>query len=102
MTVYLGFCPFTRMMEVFEDLYPDKNAVLFWVDDLWPNQGATNWNADGSAVVRINIRQYAENAIDTLAHELAHVAAGYEAAHGYQWKSAYEAIKEEYKARKVI
>lgn len=39
---------------------------------------------------------YVMDAISALAHELAHVAVGYEAGHDESWEAAYEAIRVEY------
>ena len=37
-----------------------------------------------------------ENATEIFAHELAHVAVGYDAGHGPEWDTAFDAILDEY------
>ena len=94
--------PFAIVFQAFKNLYPDKECFVEWqpeemVDDNGNGYvGMTTFADDGNAYVEISIAIPVKDAVETLAHELAHVAAGEEEAHGEKWENAFTAIHAEY------
>lgn len=93
--------PFAILWEAFKNLYPSKECVCWFdvIDD--PNDkdghyGWTQWNDDGTIEVAVDIGLRLSDAVEILAHELAHVAVGSDAEHGEKWEEAFEAIHAEY------
>ena len=59
--------------------------------------GVTIWPDDGSTPqVFIRLDLTFEQAIEIIAHEFAHVAAGKDAAHGPEWEAAFDAIGQQW------
>ena len=86
----------------FRDLYPDKCCRCQWVEKIPPGDdgenvyGRTTFAPDGTVYVEVEGTMTVMDAIEVLAHELAHVAAGADAHHGEAWERAFEAIYEAY------
>lgn len=58
-------------------------------------KGETRWTDNGGpALILINVqlRRGVQGTLDILAHELAHVAAGFDAGHGPAWRSKYDEL----------
>ena len=93
--------PFAMVYQAFKNLYPDKDCVCVWQpeeikdDDGHDFCGMTTF-ADDEVIVDISVRLPVADAIETLAHELAHVAAGEQEAHGEKWEAAFDAIHAEF------
>lgn len=95
--------PFRILIEACRRLYPDLVAEIYFMPG---NQlkkleegalGITNFPDDGgTAEIFIKAEQTLEQAVDIMAHELAHVAAGPEAEHGPEWEDAYENLYRKY------
>lgn len=93
--------PYAMVWEAFKRLYPDKECQVWW--DMHQNDehdeeyGFTHFPNDGSTP---SVFVYAEHPVniqvETLAHELAHVAVGPEHEHDDTWRAAFDAIFEEY------
>lgn len=98
--------PFDLLLDAFNALYPDKYAEIYWTDKetLQADSGQkgalgiTNYADEDRPTTDILIcaDQTMVEAMDVLAHELAHVAVGFDAAHGEEFQSAYKAIFEKY------
>ena len=56
----------------------------------------TNFCDDGEIQILVDPNVDIENATEIFAHELAHVAVGYDAKHGPEWDAAFDAILDEY------
>ena len=86
----------------FSNLNPDKkNVICEWVPELEETEGGTVYGRtclceDGNYLVQVTAQIPVKDAVEILAHELAHVAAGPELKHGPEWKKAFDDIYEEY------
>lgn len=93
--------PFAITYEAFKELYPDKVCECWFDTDIKADDGddafgITSFEPDGRIVVLVDANISAEAATETLAHEFAHVAAGYDAGHGAEWEKAFKAIFDKY------
>lgn len=94
--------PFALVWAAFKRLYPDKECVCEWVpgtgkdEDGHDAYGLTTFTNDGRVVVMVTTDLPINDAVEILAHELAHVEAEYDADHGERWKAAFDAIFDEY------
>ena len=92
---------FSIVYLAFKNLYPEKSAECEWVPELEPSEdghevfGVTTFS-DDSVFVEISAKLPVVDAVEILAHELAHVAAGSDADHGPEWEAAFDAIFDEY------
>lgn len=95
---------FSLIYQAFKGLYPEqeRSCVCYWtVEPLKDNNGneaygCTTFSDDGVVYVEVSAKLQVINAIEILAHELAHVAVGSEANHGEEWEHAFDAILTEY------
>lgn len=100
MTVEIGFDPFRLVIDAFEHLHPDAHCRLQWAEGVGGAHGCTGFpDGGGTPLVTVNIDTPIRHAVETMAHELAHVAAGHDAGHGPEWEAAFAAIHHEYNAR---
>lgn len=108
MTATLTFNPFALMIDVFNDLYPDKQATVWFATGLRQERnawGQTGFPDDGGEpLVQIDVDCPIAGAVEVLAHELAHVAAGCphsddDDGHGPEWQKHFDAIHEAYNQR---
>lgn len=89
--------PFKKVIEVFEKLYPDKQAKIFFMDtDEWKAYGVTFFNINQLPIIWIDPDYSVRKATEVLIHELAHVAVGYEANHGPEFEKAKNTITNKY------
>ena len=94
--------PFALVWQAFKNLYPGKDCEVQWQpgiqDDGLSEQGYgfTEFCEDGSILVEVDANLRVSNAVEVLAHELAHVAVGIENENGAAWEAAFEAIFQEY------
>lgn len=94
---------FARVFKAFDALYPDKQFTCVWArtqtdesgqHDVW---GATTFFDDGRIpMIAVDDRLMVADAVEILAHELAHVAVGVNAEHNHEWEAAFELIYQEY------
>ena len=90
------------VFEAFKRLYPAKKCVCALDNNVYASDGTEVWGLttdpkDGTdLVVIVSANQNVNCMIETLAHELAHVAVGVEHEHDDYWDSAFEAIFQEY------
>ena len=88
--------------KAFKNQYPGKGCEVQWQpgiqDDELSEQGYgfTEFHDDGSILVVVDANLQVSNAVEVLAHELAHVAVGIENEHGAAWETAFDAIFQEY------
>ena len=91
--------------QAFDNLYPGKTVEIWWNLAIpQPEKGRvcgiTSFceTPSGAGIVLIDIDPTLRvvDAVEVLAHELAHVAAGEQEDHGDKWAAAYDAIKAEY------
>lgn len=87
---------------VFSKGYPDKECEIYWEpqirdeEDGKPVHGLTDFADDGSVAVFVKPSLEVADAVEILAHELAHVAVGIEHDHDEVWQEAFDKIFEEY------
>lgn len=93
---------FAMVWGVFKKLYPDKECEIYWEpqirdeEDGKPVYGLTDFADDGSVAVFVKPSLEVADAVEVLAHELAHVAVGIEHDHDEVWQEAFDKIFEEY------
>jgi hypothetical protein len=93
--------PLAIVWMAFQRLYPDKTCTVEYDAEITDDDGErvyglTTFCDDGKVYVTIDAGQAVCNAVETLAHELAHVAVGADVEHGSKWEKAFDAIYEEY------
>ena len=93
---------FAMVWSAFKKLYPDKDCEIYWEpqirdeEDGKPVYGLTDFADDGSVAVFVKPSLEVADAVEILAHELAHVAVGVEHGHDEAWQGAFDKIFEEY------
>lgn len=93
---------FAMVWGAFKKLYPDKGCEIYWEprirgkEDGKPVDGLTEFAGDGSVAVFVKPSLEVADAVEVLAHELAHVAVGVEHDHDEVWQEAFDKIFEEY------
>lgn len=93
---------FAMVWGAFKKLYPDKECEIYWEpqirdeEDGKPVYGLTDFADDGSVAVFVKPSLEVADAVEVLAHELAHVAVGVEHDHDEVWQEAFDKIFEEY------
>ena len=93
---------FAMVWGAFKKLYPDKDCEIYWEpqirdeEDGKPVYGLTDFADDGSVAVFVEPSLEVADAVEVLAHELAHVAVGVEHDHDEVWQEAFDKIFEEY------
>lgn len=93
---------FAMVWGAFKKLYPDKDCEIYWEpqirdeEDGKPVYGLTDFADDGSVAVFVKPSLEVADAVEVLAHELAHVAVGVEHDHDEVWQEAFDKIFEEY------
>lgn len=94
---------FALVWKAFKNLYPDKDCVCIWADEIEPEKdggeryGATVFYDDESVDVIVSTKLSVADAVEVFTHELAHVADGKDnEAHGESWEKAFDAIFDEY------
>lgn len=93
--------PLCYVWMAFKRLYPDKSCRVCWDAGLKDDDGKlcygiTTFCDDGEIIVTIDAGQAVCTAVETLAHELAHVATGKNAGHDAKFNEAFNAIYDEY------
>lgn len=94
--------PFAMVWWAFKKLYPDKDCEVYWEpqirdsEDGKPAYGMTDFADDGSVAVFVKPSLEVGDAVEVLAHELAHVAVGIEHDHDEVWEKAFDKIFDEY------
>ena len=93
---------FSMVYYAFDRLYPGKPVRIWWnanipnAEDGAQRVGLTSFNEDGTIDVDIDALLPVADAVEILAHELAHVAAGEDEGHGEKWEQAFDAIHAEF------
>lgn len=92
--------PFALVYMAFKNLYPNKDCECFLGGVTGrKHYGETVFEDNGRATIYIKETLKMRDAVEILAHELAHVAAGEtEETHGKEWEEAFAAIHEEYES----
>lgn len=94
--------PFAIVAEAFSNLYQGINYTAFWDSQIRDDEngatcyGLTDFGEDGTVFVFVRSDISVENAVEILAHELAHVAVGIDHDHDEEWGAAFDAIFDEY------
>jgi hypothetical protein len=93
--------PFATVWEAFHNLWPNAECTIAWDGDIHDEDNEPVWGVtefvDGDIPqIAINPSLEVWDAVEVLAHELAHVAVGIEAGHGESWWGAFDAIRQEY------
>lgn len=93
---------FSMVYAAFQKLFPENDVRIWWnanipkAEDGTERVGLTSWNEDGTIDVDISAKLTVADAVEILAHELAHVAAGEDEGHGEKWEQAFDAIHAEF------
>lgn len=94
--------PFALVWQAFKNLYPGKDCKIQWQPGIEDDElsekgyGFTEFHEGGPDLVAVDPNLRVLDAVEVLAHELAHVAVGIESGHGGAWKAAFDAIYQEY------
>ena len=95
--------PFYIVYTATKNLYPkeiEKVSGIYWYPNLEDEgnkvYGITDFLNDNKVVIYIDPQLSVENAVEILAHELAHVVAGVENEHNKKWEEVFENIHKEY------
>ena len=93
--------PFAIVWTAFHNLWPDAVCDVCWRGGLRDENGEPVWGVttfvdDDIPEVAINPSLEVWDAVEVLAHELAHVAVGIDEDHGEAWEKAFVAIHAEY------
>lgn len=99
MPARMKFDPFGLLIRLFNDTGCPVNVTVEFVSGLHAQEGRwglTNFSDDGKAEIHIDGDCPVAGAVDVLAHELAHVIAGFDAGHGKAWEQAYSALHRRY------
>jgi len=95
--------PFTVVINIFTDMYPDKSCKIEFVQELYKKEkayGGTHFPGDGSnPTVSIDVTTPVIGAVEVLAHELSHVAVGEKKGHGEEWEKVFDDIYNEFNKR---
>lgn len=95
---------FSMVWKAFKNLYPVSDCTCFWETEIRDSDDGSKVNGlthrdeetgEYTVIVNTTALQVAD-AVEILAHELAHAAAGIDKDHGPEWEAAYDAIFEEY------
>lgn len=95
--------PFAMVWQAYRNLWPGRPAPsVEWchIDENDAETGGawgyTVFTDDGEIAVFISCDLKVTDAVEILAHELAHVAVGAAEDHGEKWEAAFDAIFQEY------
>lgn len=94
--------PFAIVHMAFEKLYPGKVYKAYWEPDIRGRTsgeeccGCTDFQSEGMPYVFVGTDLETSNAVEVFAHELAHVAVGFEHDHDDEWQKAFDDIFDEY------
>lgn len=94
--------PFAVVYTAFRNMFPECDCEISWNAEIKDEKGetccgVTRFEPGKIPVVAINPELPVYDAVEVLAHELAHVANGPEnMQHGPDWKKAFAAIHREY------
>jgi len=86
--------PIRILIELFEKKYPDKDCMVIFVNGINEQDGAygeTCW-ADDGIYIQVDCGISMTGVVEVLAHELAHVAAGADEAHGGKWENEFDSL----------
>lgn len=99
--------PFSIVYDSFKQLYPNRSCVIFWEyeprirDADVEVMGYTDFPPDGSEpTVHVSEKFSVTESVETLAHEMAHVAVGPDHEHDNVWADAYKQIRDGYLQRR--
>lgn len=93
--------PYAMLALAFERLYPDKKYEAF-IGNVPPDPdgreglGITHFYEEEDPEIIISQNLDMNHAVETLAHEMAHVAAGPSEKHGDKWVQAFDDLFREY------
>ena len=94
---------FSMVYQAFRNLYEekDRNLIVYWSSEPMKDDngneafGSTTFT-DTYVYVEVSSDLKVSDAVEILAHELAHAAIGSSAEHGEEWEKAFDAIITEY------
>jgi hypothetical protein len=97
--------PFNTLLEIMEENYPNAECDIYIGESmtdgietfgctLFPEEIGYNWT-----VVEIHHSLSLTDAVEILAHELAHVVAGVDAEHNEEWESVFDHIHKEFQRK---
>lgn len=94
---------FALIWKAFKNLYPDKTCKVYYEPNIRDDEdgnevyGLTDWNEEtGEISVFLNPILPICDMAEIFAHELAHVAVGFENDHNKVWEKAFDDIFNEY------
>lgn len=95
--------PFRTVHTAFKNLWPEKQFACFWNNNIVDDNGEVAYGVtifpDGALIPEVYINPFLKvsDAVEVLAHELAHVAVWHiDEGHGAEWEKAFDAIFHEY------
>lgn len=87
---------FSKMHPHHPDFYTQWALSDEFADD---DNGYCEWRDDGTIVISISMGNTVEEALEVFAHELSHVAVGYDHDHDDDFNSEYENLMDAFTAR---
>lgn len=100
--------PFEMMLEILHEHYPDFGAEIFFVppealvnegEGDKPCWGLTAANRNDGMVIYINHEIPACHSVEIIAHEAAHIIAGFDQEHNEQWEAIFSRLHELYEEK---
>lgn len=91
--------PFGLLLRLYDESCCPVDVTVEFVAQLQKQEGGwgrTHFHDDGTAEIHIDGDCPVAGAVDVLAHELAHIIAGFEAGHGKAWEQAYSELHRRY------
>lgn len=97
--------PFGTLMEIMKENYPDAECDIYIGESMTDGKetfGCTLFPEEtgyNGTVVEIHHSLSLTDAVEILAHELAHVVAGVDAEHGEEWEKVFDHIHTEFQKK---
>ncbi len=98
----LEFDPIATVIGIFNERHPGLQVNIYWLEGLAgnvPGWGMCLWgDEENDSEIHIDPVLPFNSLVETLAHELAHVAAGEDAGHGPVWEEVFGGLFAAYSA----
>ncbi len=93
MTAVFKYDLFNILLDIFNTTYPEHDCVIEFVQGMHDKEQAYGCTDYGDPIiVSIDASLAVSDAIEIIAHELAHVVAGYHARHSDKWENVFTDI----------
>jgi hypothetical protein len=96
---HMAFDPLKLVLEVSRDLFPKHGADIFFGLEGEKNKFGYTDFGQTPPVITVSVLTPLGVTPEILAHEVAHVVAGFESGHGKKWEKTFDMIHREYLKR---